>query len=279
MPENIDDIMKIVGEAIEQFRPGGVFAETRTKQLAEKKRVAIPQMQAGLVSRGLAGTTVAAAIPSRFEMEIAKPFETETEQLRSARLFEAILAKAGFMERGAGRDLQRELAEMERDLREKLQKKQITSQEYMAALDRARQQAMDGLQQKAGGGGAGGGGAAGQIGGAAENFYAQPAGGYSGGSGGGSSEWGGVWSGGKRIDEPWFTTARGPQGVITGEKKAPGAEGARPLSFFGQMGQIGEQFLTQPQPSPFGGEVPGATMAGNLPLQQTMQRFQQRAFA
>ena len=130
----MEDVTKLIGEAIERYRPGGEFAETRAAQLAEKKRVALPEMEAGLVGRGLTGTTVAAAIPSRFEMEVGKPWETETAMLRSGRLMESILAKAGFMEREMGRDLQRELAQLEADLREKLTNKQITSQEYIARL-------------------------------------------------------------------------------------------------------------------------------------------------
>ncbi|KKN77439.1 hypothetical protein LCGC14_0359980 [marine sediment metagenome] len=194
MAENIDDIMKIIGTAIERYRPGGEFSETRASELAEKKRIAIPQMQAGLVSRGLAGTTVAAAIPSRFEMETAKPWQTETEKLRSSALMDAILAKAGFMERESGRDLQLKLAREEADLRQRLQNQQISSQQFIALLENARARSRnEALAERNRIDAAGGGGGAGGDGGGTTGGYGSSYGGVgttysevSGGAGGGS---------------------------------------------------------------------------------------------
>ncbi len=197
MAENIDSIMSIIDTAIERYRPGGSFSETRASELAEKKRIAIPSMQAGLVSRGLAGTTVAAAIPSRFEMETAKPWQTETEKLRSSTLMDAVLAKAGFMENQLGRDLQLKLSREETDLRKRLQDKQISSQQYIALLENARARARNSILSErnridaagGGGGGSGGGGTTGgygsNYGGTGETYSDAGGGGGTGGAGGG----------------------------------------------------------------------------------------------
>lgn len=149
MPE---DITGIIEEAIKHYRPGGEFAGVRTEQLAEKKATIIPEMRAELVGRGLAGTTVGAAIPGRFEREVAKPWRTETEMLRSARLMEAILSKAGFMERAEARQSTEDLAREEMELRERLQSEALSAQERFAAEQRLHEIRM---QQRAATGGAG----------------------------------------------------------------------------------------------------------------------------
>jgi len=148
MPDSTD-ILAVLKEAIEQYRPGGAFATARAKQLARKKATVIPGMEAQLVGRGLAGTTVGAAIPTRFEEEVAKPFETETEMLRSARLTESILAKAGILERMEAREAQSELAKKQMELQKQLAEKQITSQEYMNRLRMAQEKALAEMQMKA----------------------------------------------------------------------------------------------------------------------------------
>lgn len=135
-----DDILGVIEEAIKGYRPGGEFAKSREEQLAEKRATVIPQMQSQLVGRGLTGTTVGMAIPTTFEQEVAKPFQTETELLRSQRLMESIMAKAGIMQTQRAQDIQVQLAQQQMDLQKQLQTGQITSQEYLAKLDRTLQE-------------------------------------------------------------------------------------------------------------------------------------------
>lgn len=127
-----EDILKVIEETIQQYRPGGEFAVSRGQQLAEKRGTVIPEMYSGLISAGLGGTTIKQTVPTRFESEIAKPFQTETDLLRSQRLMEALLAKAGFMERAEQRTQEYNLAQEKMKLDEQLANKQITAQEYAA---------------------------------------------------------------------------------------------------------------------------------------------------
>lgn len=132
------DVTSILREAIEHYRPGGEFATVRGRQLEEKKGVAVAGAEAGLVGRGLAGTTVGMAIPAAFEQQIAAPWRTETEMLRGGRLMEAVLAQAGFAERETAREQQVALAEAQMALQEKLRSREISVQEYNAATARLR---------------------------------------------------------------------------------------------------------------------------------------------
>jgi len=155
-------MMSVLEEAIKQYQPAGAFAETRAGQLEQKRLKTTAGMRGALVGRGLSGTTVAASIPAAFEQEVAQPFETETEMLRSARLMEALMAKAGFMEREAARktasEQEAERLALERE-RMKLQEK-MASQSAAAKVAAARR-----------GGGGDGGGAGGGGGGRGGSFF------------------------------------------------------------------------------------------------------------
>ena len=94
-----DDIMGILEKAIAQFSPGGEFAKSRGEQLETKRGKYTAAAQQSLVGAGLSGTTVTASVPAAFEEEVARPYQTETDLLRSSRLMEALMAKAGFLER------------------------------------------------------------------------------------------------------------------------------------------------------------------------------------
>jgi len=150
-----ENILNVIEEAISQYRPSGAFAKARAEQLATKQATAIPQMYSGLIKAGLGGTTVTQTIPTKFEQEIARPFQTETELLRSQRLMESILAKAGIMESAEQRTFEANLATQERNLREKLAREEITSNEYIAEMGRISNERIAAI--RAGGGGGGGG--------------------------------------------------------------------------------------------------------------------------
>lgn len=110
----MEDILSVIEQGIQQYSPGGTFAKARGEQLAEKKGRYIPSAISGLTKAGLSGTTVRSAIPTRFEQEVAKPFQTETELLRTERLMQAILAKAGLLEKQEQRDWEAKQREEDR---------------------------------------------------------------------------------------------------------------------------------------------------------------------
>ncbi|GAF70144.1 unnamed protein product, partial [marine sediment metagenome] len=144
----------ILQQAIEHYRPGGEFAATRAEQLRGRERVVTAGMEAGLVGRGLAGTTVGAAIPAAVEQQVSAPWRTETEMLRGARLMEAVLAQAGFTERQTAREQEVAIANAQMELQERLANRQISVQEYNAAMN---------ALSKTGGAGGGGGAVAGRT--------------------------------------------------------------------------------------------------------------------
>ncbi len=204
MPEQ--DISKIIEEAIQHYRPTGEFAKIRGEQLTEKKATVVPEMQARMIGAGLAGTTVGASIPAAFERQFAKPWRTETEMLRSARLMESVMAKAGIMERAGAREASETLIREQMELQRQLQQGQITSQEYMQKMQLAQEKSLAeqqmAIQESLGRaqlrGGVGGAGAAGGRGttyragaGAPDTFNWEPSGGYGGAGGTGAGIYGG----------------------------------------------------------------------------------------
>lgn len=168
------DILAVIEEAIQRYRPGGEFAKTRGEQLRETKTTYVPQARSELVSRGLAGTTMGAAIPARFEKTVAKPWRTQTEMLRGQSLMEAIMAKAGIMERAGARESQEVLVREQMEQQRELALANIRSREIAAA---------------GGGGGAGGGGVGGR--GEFERWGSYTLGGGGGGGGAGAGDTGG----------------------------------------------------------------------------------------
>jgi len=124
----------ILKQAIEYYKPGGEFAGIRGEQLAAKKGTYTAGAEAQLVGRGLAGTTVGAAIPGAFEQEVATPWRTETEMFRGARLMEAVLAQAGYSERQTAREQEVAIANAQMELQRQLAMRQISAQEYSTAM-------------------------------------------------------------------------------------------------------------------------------------------------
>jgi hypothetical protein len=126
-----EDIMAALDKVIGTYKAGGDFATGRAESLKGKERKYTAGAQQGLVSRGLSGTTIAASIPAAFEQDVAAPFRTQTEQMRSAAEMQGLLAKAGFLS-----------ADEERAMRERLAASDIASREKIAAGDqRSRVQA------------------------------------------------------------------------------------------------------------------------------------------
>lgn len=121
-----DDIMAALDNVLSTYKAGGDFATGRAEALKGTERKYTAGAQQGLVSRGLAGTTIASSIPGAFEQDVAAPYRTETERLRSGNEMQGLLAKAGFLQ-----------ADEERALREKLAGADIASREKIAAGDQS----------------------------------------------------------------------------------------------------------------------------------------------
>lgn len=190
------DILAVIEEAIQHYRPEGEFAETRAEQLKERKPRYTAEAQAQITSRGLAGTTVGAAIPATFERTVAKPWRTETEMLRGQRLMDAIMAKAGIMERATAREEQLGLSREEMELQKLLAKRgEALTREQMELqreLALAQMRSREGMAARGISAAGGGGGTQewGTYGAAASpdierDYYAQPGAGYGDVGGGG----------------------------------------------------------------------------------------------
>lgn len=142
-----ENLMAIIDKALETYKVGGAFSKQRGEQLKTAQKKYTTGAQAGLTSRGLSGTTIAASIPAAFEQEIGAQFRTETERLRSGQEMQGLLAKAGFLE-----------ADKERQLRLTIAERDAEAREYAASMSAAGQ-----VHSGAGGGSGGGGSAAGMI--------------------------------------------------------------------------------------------------------------------
>lgn len=148
IPSISSEAPSMLQQAIEHYQPGGKFAGIRGEQLEAKRGTYTARAESQLVGRGLAGTTVGAAIPGAFEQEVATPWRTETEMFRGARLMEAVLAQAGFTERATAREQEVAIANAQMNLQRQLAERQISAQEYSTA--------MQSLASRSSGGGEGG---------------------------------------------------------------------------------------------------------------------------
>lgn len=174
------NLMDLIDKALETYKVGGAFEKQRGAQLKTAERKYTTGAKASLVGRGLSGTTIAASIPGAFEQDVAAPYRTETERLRSGQEMNSLLTKAGFLER-----------EQERKLREQIAADQVESQKYSSSMAAAA--AVHG--RGGGGGGSGGGGSSQSM---IDNWRSRPAidrGGRLGYGGGGGSAGGGSTGG------------------------------------------------------------------------------------
>jgi len=80
-----------------QFQPGGSYTKGIEAQLARRKKGAMASGMQSLVSSGMAGTTQAAGLGSKFEEEVGMPTMAAAETSRIGKLTEAMMGKAGFM--------------------------------------------------------------------------------------------------------------------------------------------------------------------------------------
>jgi hypothetical protein len=124
-----DNVMAALENVLQTYKTGGEFSAQRASQLKTQERKYTAGAQQGMVSRGLAGTTVAQSIPAAFEQDVAAPYRTETERLRSGQEMQGLLAKAGFLSADEEREMRERLATAERESRESIAGRQLSAQQ------------------------------------------------------------------------------------------------------------------------------------------------------
>ncbi len=91
--------MSLWDQIIQRYQPGGAFGAGALASYERGKTKAIGAGMQQLVSSGLANTTIAATMGSKYEEEVGTPFRTQLEDMRMDRLSGAQEGKAGFIER------------------------------------------------------------------------------------------------------------------------------------------------------------------------------------
>jgi len=100
-------ISEILDKIIAKYQPGGGFGKSELALLKRGKTKAMAGVGQQLVRSGLAGTTAGAGASQRWEEEIGMPARLELEDIRTQRLVQALLAKAGFQERAQEAEAER----------------------------------------------------------------------------------------------------------------------------------------------------------------------------
>lgn len=91
-------ISEVLDRIIKQYEPGAEFGKGERALLKRAKTRAMAGVGQQLAGAGLAGTTVGAGAAQRWEEEIGMPAELKLEDVRTERLVQALLAKAGFIQ-------------------------------------------------------------------------------------------------------------------------------------------------------------------------------------
>ena len=122
-------ISEILDKIIAKYQPGGGFGESELALLKRGKTKAMAGVGQQLVSSGLAGTTAGAGASQRWEEEVGMPTRLGLEDIRTQRLVQALLAKAGFQEKQTERQFeygQEQRARQER-LNQQIRQENVTA--------------------------------------------------------------------------------------------------------------------------------------------------------
>ena len=114
-------------KAIAQYGPGGGYGVGVEAALERGGKKALASGMQGLVSAGLAGTTMPAGLGKKFEEEVAMPARAQVEETRAQAVANLQTAYAGAQQRGY------ETAE-DRALRERLSQSQLGTQQAIAGM-------------------------------------------------------------------------------------------------------------------------------------------------
>ena len=144
------EITGLLDQIIERYKIGGEFGKAELALLNRAKTKSLASTMQGMVSAGLAGTTVPTGAGKKWEEEIGMPSRLRLEDIRTERLTGAMGAKAGFMERAGAREEQFNLQKEQLLLQERLRNREISLQEYLSEMNRLSR-----LSTSGGGGGGG----------------------------------------------------------------------------------------------------------------------------
>ena len=147
------EITNLLDQIIQRYKIGGEFGKAELALLNRAKKKSLASTMQGMVSAGLAGTTVPSGAGKKWEEEIGMPSRLRLEDIRTERLTGAMGAKAGFMERAAAREEQFNLQKEQLLLQERLQNREISLQEYLSEMDRLSKRSYS-VTVGSGGGGA-----------------------------------------------------------------------------------------------------------------------------
>lgn len=86
-------------QLVDIFSPGGDYGKSLEASLAIGKRGSVSTGMQNLVSSGMANTQMAAGLGTAFEQQVANPARLQLEDVRLQRLSEALMGKAGTLER------------------------------------------------------------------------------------------------------------------------------------------------------------------------------------
>jgi len=92
-------VTSLFDKLISQYQPGGGSDEHELSLLARAKKKSLASSAQHAVSSGLSGTTVPMAEEAKFEEERGDPIRAGIERTRTQMLMQALLNKAGYMER------------------------------------------------------------------------------------------------------------------------------------------------------------------------------------
>ena len=94
-----NEIRSLFDEIISMYKPGGSYGAGTEAMLGREKQKYLGSAMQNLISSGMYGSTMTAAMPKKFEEEVGMPTRAKLEDLRYDRLASALGQKASFVER------------------------------------------------------------------------------------------------------------------------------------------------------------------------------------
>ena len=91
------EVLSLFEEAMKRYQPGGQFGKRELALLGRAKKKALARGYQSAVSAGLGGTSVPEAMGAKFQEEIGEPTRLGLEDVRTQRLNELMMAKAGYL--------------------------------------------------------------------------------------------------------------------------------------------------------------------------------------
>jgi len=106
MATKVPTVQDLLTGLLSRYAPGGEFGRGQEALLGRAKTKGVADISQGLVSAGLAGTTMAAGAGKKWEEEVGMPARLQLEDIRSQRYSDIALNLAGYLERKEATNLQ-----------------------------------------------------------------------------------------------------------------------------------------------------------------------------